>query len=169
MRSTTRQSLVRSGVVAGSLLAAAAVLATPAQAAPVLHGYANVVQGKCLDIRGGSTAEGALLQEFSCKNASNQRFWTDDAAVGGTEIRVQSSFLCLEPTTLNAYSSIIQRQCSGADTQKWELVPQGVNAVAFKNKATGLCLQDWLSGDGSRREVNMWQCNGSAYQQWLLR
>ncbi|MFE6864994.1 RICIN domain-containing protein [Kitasatospora sp. NPDC057692] len=165
----TRQSAVRSGVVAGTVLAAATLLAAPAQAAPVLHGYANALQGKCLDIQGASNAEGAMLQEFSCKNASNQRFWTDDAAVGGTEIRVQSSFLCLEPTTLNAYSTVVQRQCSGADTQRWELVPAGVNAVTMQNKATGLCLQDWLSADGSRRHVNMWPCNGSAYQQWLLR
>ncbi|MFE2108377.1 RICIN domain-containing protein [Kitasatospora sp. NPDC059463] len=165
----TRQSVVRSGVVAGSVLAAAAMLASPAQAAPVLHGYANAVQGKCLDIRGGSTAEGALLQEFSCKNASNQRFWSDDSAVGGTEIRVQSSFLCLEPTTPNTYSTIIQRQCSGAGNQRWELVPAGVNAVALKNKASGLCLQDWLSGDGSRRDVIMWTCDNSSYQAWVMR
>ncbi|MER5354502.1 RICIN domain-containing protein [Kitasatospora sp. NPDC002551] len=165
----TRRSAVRSGVVAGTLLAGATLLAAPAQAAPVLHGYANIVQGKCLDIQGASTAEGAMLQEFSCKNASNQRFWTDDAAVGGTEIRVQSSFLCIEPTTPNSYSSVIQRQCSGADTQRWELTPAGVNAVTMKNKASGLCLQDWLSGDGSRRQVNMMPCNGSAYQQWSLR
>ncbi|KOV11239.1 hypothetical protein ADK60_35565 [Streptomyces sp. XY431] len=168
MRSS-RQSLVRSVVVAGSVLAAATVLAAPAQAAPVLHGYANVVQGKCLDIRGASTAEGALLQEFSCKNDSNQRFWSDTGADGATELRVQKSGLCLEPTTLNAYGSVIQRACSGAQTQRWELLPHGPNAVVFKNRASGLCLQDYFSADGSRRDVNMWPCQESAYQQWVVR
>ncbi|MCX4688731.1 RICIN domain-containing protein [Kitasatospora purpeofusca] len=163
------RSVVRSAVVAGSVLAAATVLAAPAQAAPVLHSYVNVVQGKCLDIRGASTSEGAVLQEFDCKNDANQRFWSDTGADGATELRVQKSGLCLEPTTLNAYSSVIQRACSGAATQRWELLPHGPNAVVFKNVASGLCLQDYYSAGGARRDVNMWQCQESAYQQWVVR
>ncbi len=165
----TRQSVVRSGVVAGTVLAAASVLAAPAQAAPVLHGYVNVLQGKCLDIRGASTAEGALLQEFDCKNDSNQRFWTDTAADGASELRVQKSGLCLEPVTLNAYSSIVQRRCSGADTQRWDLAPHGPGTVVIKNRATGLCLEDWYATTGARRDVHMWPCNESAFQQWSVR
>ncbi|MFD7415540.1 RICIN domain-containing protein [Kitasatospora purpeofusca] len=163
------RAVVRSAVVAGSVLAAATVLAAPAQAAPVLHSYVNVVQGKCLDIRGASTAEGAVLQEFDCKNDANQRFWSDTGADGATELRVQKSGLCLEPTTLNTYSPVVQRACSGAATQRWELLPHGPNAVVFKNVASGLCLQDYYSAGGARRDVNMWQCQESAYQQWVLR
>ncbi|MFJ4095408.1 RICIN domain-containing protein [Kitasatospora sp. NPDC089913] len=169
-RQSTARSTARSVVVAGSVLAAATVLAAPAQAAPVLHGYANVAAGKCLDIRGNSTADGALLQEFDCKNASNQRFWTDtDSADGYTEIRVQRSGLCLEPTGAHPGSIVLQRACTGAAGQRWEIVPKGPGAVVLRHPATGQCLNDYASGVGSERTANMWTCLDNAWQTWAVR
>ncbi|MFD5432649.1 RICIN domain-containing protein [Kitasatospora sp. NPDC127067] len=170
-QSVARSLVVRSLVVTGTVLAAATTLATPAQADPVQHRYANVsAYNKCLDIRGGSTSEGALLQQFDCKLASNQSFWTDTyLGDPSTDMKAANSGLCLEPTGMNAGATIIQRRCNYSEGQRWEHVAQASGVIAIKNRATGLCLADAGAPSGSRREVRQQPCDGTTTQLWVVR
>ncbi|MEU1285277.1 RICIN domain-containing protein [Kitasatospora sp. NPDC005856] len=175
MRST-RQSVVRSVVlrslvVAGTVLAAATALAAPAQADPVQHRYENLANAnKCLDVRGASTSEGALLQEFDCKLASNQSFWTDTyLGETSTDMKAANSGLCLEPTGMDAGATVVQRRCNYSQGQRWEHVAQASGVLLIKNRATGLCLQDAGAPSGSRREVRQQPCNGTTAQLWVVR
>lgn len=167
----TRQSVIHSLVVAGTVLATVTTLAGPAQADPVQHRYENLAAAnKCLDVRGASTSEGALLQEFDCKLASNQFFWTDTyLGETSTDMKAANSGFCLEPTGMDAGATIVQRRCNYSQGQRWEHVAQASGVLLIRNRATGLCLQDAGAPSGSRREVRQQPCDGTTAQLWVVR
>ncbi|MEV6973028.1 RICIN domain-containing protein [Kitasatospora sp. NPDC093806] len=165
-RSTGRFA-ARTGVIAGAAaLSATTLLAAPAEALPTQHRWANVATGKCLDIRGADVHYDALLQQFSCKVAGNQKIQTD-TYLGDptTDMRVMHSGMCLEPTGMEAGATIVQRTCNYSQGQRWEFTWYDAGAT-IKNKVTGLCIDDAGMPSGSRREVRQQPCTAAAGQLW---
>ncbi|GAA3119931.1 RICIN domain-containing protein [Streptomyces goshikiensis] len=181
-----RSSAVRAAVVAAAVLSAATVLAAPAQAKPAespetaataavtmtayRFQYANVVTGKCLDIRGASRYEYGLLQQFNCKEELHQEFWSD-TVLGDPSVDLKPahvSNLCLEPSGLEAGATIVQRVCNYSQGQRWDFGWNGSSATV-KNRVSGLCLEDAGMPSGSRREVRQMPCTGAPGQLWSNR
>ncbi|KOU47134.1 hypothetical protein ADK55_20480 [Streptomyces sp. WM4235] len=173
---------VRAAVVAGAVLSAVTVLAAPAQARPAespatgaamtsfKSQYVNIATGKCLDIRGGSPREDALVQQFNCKNEEYQKFWSEsvlgDPAVDMRPAHVSN--LCLQPSGLEAGATIIQKVCNYSPGQRWDFTWADGRATV-KNRLTGLCLEDAGMPSGSRREVRQMPCTSAPGQLWTTR
>jgi hypothetical protein len=79
--------------------------------------------GKCLDIEGSSTANGADLHQWDCHWGDNQQFKFEDAGDGYYYIKAKHSNKCVDVSGVsqNEGAQIHQWDCLGADNQKWQI------------------------------------------------
>jgi hypothetical protein len=138
--------------VAGLLLAGimtaglSVALAQPAQAAPdpgtsyEIFDYFHFAEGpKCVDVPGGSSRPGQLLQVFHCVSGTNQLWFFDDQGNGYFQIRNVKSHLCFELPSLS--TRIEQASCViPFDTEQYRIqvvftTPAGQNVFGLVNKA----------------------------------
>lgn len=102
---------------------------TPASVV-LYYQFVNYNSGKCLDVTGRSTANGAVLQQWTClsgSSASNQGWAFIPAARSGyyTVVNLNSN-KCLDVTDRStANGAIIQQYtCNGGTNQEWfEQIP----------------------------------------------
>lgn len=81
----------------------------------------NVNSGKCLEIPGGSTAEGATADQWTCDGGTHQ-LWTRTSVIGGyvTFTNVHSG-KCLQvagASTANG-AALNQSTCNTGTNQQW--------------------------------------------------
>ena len=82
----------------------------------------NVNSGKCLDIAGPSTADGAAIHQWTCYSGqTSQRFFIEDMGNGQSQIRSSYSHKCLDVDAWGTQdgAKIIQWSCAGGNNQKW--------------------------------------------------
>jgi lysophospholipase L1-like esterase len=125
------------------------------QAAPVVSGIA----GKCLDVNGGSSADGTPVQIWSCDNSAAQ-LWS--ALPDGT---LRAVGKCLDATgrgTANGTKVEIWT-CNGGANQVWQAYNGG-----YRNPVSGRCLDDPASATTDGTQLQLWDCNGNANQKWAM-
>ncbi|WP_329416486.1 ricin-type beta-trefoil lectin domain protein [Streptomyces sp. NBC_00704] len=115
--------------------------------------------GKCLDVAGGSSANGTAVQLYDC-NGSPAQQWT--AATDGT---VRALGKCLDVTS-GATADGTKTQlydCNGTGAQQWAYNASTGDVV---NPAANKCLDvtDNSSANGARAQI--WSCTGAANQKW---
>ncbi|MEU1709008.1 lectin [Streptomyces sp. NPDC005706] len=117
--------------------------------------------GKCLDVAGGSSANGTAVQLYDCNGSAAQK-WT--VAADGS---VQALGKCLDVTSgSTADGAKVQLyDCNGTGAQRWSY-DAGTGDVV--NTAAGKCLDvtDNSSANGARAQI--WSCTGAANQKWKL-
>ncbi|MET9438454.1 ricin-type beta-trefoil lectin domain protein [Streptomyces sp. NPDC006551] len=118
--------------------------------------------GKCLDVAGGSSADGTPVQLWDCNGSAAQR-WTI-----GTDGSVRALGKCLDVTSgATADGSKAQLYtCNGTGAQSWRYETAGQDLV---NVPADKCLDasDHSSANGTRAQI--WSCTGAANQKWQLR
>ncbi|WP_051765987.1 RICIN domain-containing protein [Streptomyces sp. NRRL F-5135] len=143
--------------------------ALPSSAAAIeYHTYHNLATGKCLDIRGASQNEGAVVQQFTCNSKDHQEF-TQLAAAGGTftlVARVGKKCVDVQDASTADGAGVRMHTCSGAASQRWTATPVATGAYQIQNVHSGKCLQDAGMPSGSRREVRQATCDGAPAQVW---
>lgn len=119
--------------------------------------------GRCVDVTGASTANGADAQLWDCGSGSNQR-WTYTA---GKELKVYGN-KCLDAYghgTSNGTRVVIW-DCNGQANQQWNVNANGT----ITGVGSGLCLDAAGYGTGNGTKVQLWTCgSGQANQQWTRR
>ncbi|MGQ4389270.1 ricin-type beta-trefoil lectin domain protein [Streptomyces sp. SAS_270] len=117
--------------------------------------------GKCLDVAGGSAANGTAVQLYDCNGSTAQR-WTVKG--DGT---VQALGKCLEVTSGSAAdgAKVQLYDCNGTGAQRWSYDSSTGDVV---NTAADKCLDvmDNSSANGTRAQI--WSCTGAANQKWRL-
>ncbi|MFF4232648.1 ricin-type beta-trefoil lectin domain protein [Streptomyces sp. NPDC001820] len=117
--------------------------------------------GKCLDVAGGSSADGTAVQLWDCNGSAAQR-WTVRA--DGT---VQALGKCLDVTAgSTANGAKVQLYgCNGSGAQQWRHEASTGDLV---NVPADKCLDvsDNPSANGARAQI--WSCTGAANQKWRL-
>ncbi|WNV86295.1 RICIN domain-containing protein [Umezawaea sp. Da 62-37] len=173
-------SPLKSGKPVRALLAAvitlAAVAAAPssAQAATPVAGATYQVSvtrsGKCLDVVAGSTANGALVQQWGCSGDSWQRFTLNTAASGTYTLTNGNSGRCLDIPSGTTESGVQLQQwgCSGAANQQWRLVASGSGTYQVVNAASGLCLANKDASTVSGAAIIQEACTANTNKQWLF-
>ncbi|MFJ8086010.1 ricin-type beta-trefoil lectin domain protein [Streptomyces sp. NPDC096205] len=118
--------------------------------------------GKCLDVAGGSTANGTAVQLYDCNGTSAQR-WTVRA-----DGSVQALGKCLDVTggSVSDGAKVQLYDCNGTGAQRWSYNPSTGDVV---NLAANKCLDvtDNSPANGARAQI--WSCTGAANQKWALR
>ena len=128
---------------------------SPAAATGTVTGY----QGLCMDVRGANSADGTPVQVYTCNGTAAQS-WT--AEPNGT---VKAYGKCLDVAGGNTTDGTLVEisTCNGSGAQNWQ--PQSNGELA--NPQSGKCLDDTSSG-GSGTQLEIWDCNDGANQQWTL-
>lgn len=115
------------------------------------------VGGKCLDVNGGSSANGTAVQLWTC-NSTDAQGWT--ASSDGT---LRALGKCLDVTasgTANG-TKVALWGCNGGANQKWQAYNGG-----YRNPLSGRCLDapGFASADGTALDI--WDCDGGVNQKW---
>jgi beta-glucanase (GH16 family) len=130
--------------------------------------------GKCLDVRGGvsATANGALIEQWSCTGMSNQAWTLKDMGGLQYEFIASNSGKCMEVInggTANG-SGIQQSDCNGMPKQLWKINSLGAGQYQIIAISSNRCLDvtggPTATGDGVLTEL--WDCTGQANQSWAL-
>jgi sugar lactone lactonase YvrE len=165
-RSGHRRSAVAFCALAAALTLAGVILATrtPALAATIVPGQSTPVvgvqSGRCLDVSGASTANGAQTQLWDCTGGINQR-WT---YTSGKQLTVYGN-KCLDAYghgTGNGTAVVIW-DCNGQSNQQWNANANGT----ITGVQSGLCLDARSAGTANGTKLNLWSCGGGANQQWI--
>jgi lysophospholipase L1-like esterase len=115
------------------------------------------IAGKCLDVNGGSSANGTAADIWSC-NGSGAQQWS--AHSDGT---LRALGKCLDATgrgTANG-TKIEIWDCNGGANQQWQAYNGG-----YRNPVSGRCLDDPGGSTADGTQLVLWDCNGGANQQW---
>lgn len=154
-------SLLNLGAVPGSTINAMAKLRVNGSdnrpAVPLVSRWS----GKCMDVSGRSSANGAAVQQWDCHSGSNQQ-WTLPPAGTAGEVRVYGT-MCLDAAGGwgNNGDAIIIWSCHGGANQQWTLT-----AAGELKGLNGKCVDvaGWRGENGTR--LQLWSCHGGSNQAW---
>ncbi|MFC4537098.1 glycoside hydrolase family 27 protein [Sphaerisporangium dianthi] len=135
------------------------VTPTPTPTPTGTGGIRGTGSGRCLDVTGGSQANGAQAQIYDCNGQAGQQ-WTPTAS---GELRVYGN-KCLDVYnggTANGTNVIIW-DCNGQNNQKWRFNADGTITAIGANK----CLDVPNNATANGTKLTIWSCNGGANQRW---
>jgi glucosylceramidase len=115
--------------------------------------------GKCVDVAGANSANGAAVQLYTCNGSAAQQ-WTV-----GTDGTLRALGKCLDVTnagTANGSRTQIW-DCAGGTNQRW--TASGGTLVAANS---GRCLDATGPSSADGTPLQIWDCAGGANQQWAL-
>ncbi|MEU6867498.1 RICIN domain-containing protein [Streptomyces sp. NPDC046876] len=110
--------------------------------------------GKCLDVEGGSTADGTRVQLWSCKDVKAQKWRLTDNTV-------RALGKCL--TADNGQARIAA--CDGSDKQKFVYRP---GDKTLYNQAANACVDVPGGNTADGTDLLVYACNGGTNQQWAF-
>src|SRR6266540_3773105 len=164
MRIRVRHVLAAAGVAAVAA-AATIVLTTNATAAITSSTLVNPVSNKCLDVTGGSNANGTQVEIWTCHSGANQ-LWTSTSA-GELRVTISGVTKCLDASGASTANGtrIIIWTCNGGTNQKWNLNSNST----ITGVQSGKCLDIFNNGTANGTIVELWTCKtaGNNNQRWV--
>ncbi|MFB7323311.1 MULTISPECIES: ricin-type beta-trefoil lectin domain protein [unclassified Streptomyces] len=117
--------------------------------------------GKCLDVAGGSTANGTAVQLYDCNSSAAQQ-WTVQP---DGSVRALGKCLDVASASTANGAKVQLYDCNGTGAQQWSYNASTGDVV---NLAADKCLDvtDNSSANGTRAQI--WSCTGAANQKWRL-
>ena len=114
--------------------------------------------GKCVDVNGGSTAEGGNVHQWSCHGGDNQ-LWEEVPATNGFMLRAKHSGKCLDVSGISytAGANIYQWTCHGGPNQVFNWV--GNRLVANHSRQ---CVNVSGASQADGGNVIQWGCTTTA-------
>ncbi|MEU4446880.1 ricin-type beta-trefoil lectin domain protein [Actinosynnema sp. NPDC050801] len=131
---------------------------TPGSGNPGGGGAITGLAGKCVDVAGGSSADGAAVQLYSCNGTAAQQW----SRPGDGTLRALGKCLDIKDRGTADGAQLQLWTCAGGPNQQWTHTA-GRDLV---NPATGKCVDVTgnTSADGTRLQI--WTCTGGANQKW---
>ncbi|WNM37244.1 lectin [Micromonospora halotolerans] len=116
--------------------------------------------GKCLDVRGGATADGTQIQLYTC-NGSTAQTWT---VTPNSTVRALGKCLDVSGGGSADGTKIQLWTCNGTGAQNWSAQADGT----LRNPQSGKCLDVSGNNSADSTPVHLWTCTGAANQKWTL-
>ncbi|MET7397657.1 ricin-type beta-trefoil lectin domain protein [Dactylosporangium sp. NPDC005572] len=115
--------------------------------------------GKCVDVAGASSANGAAVQLYDCNGTTAQQ-WTR-----GTDGTLRALGKCMDVAAAGtANGTKVQLyDCNGTNAQKWTRTGQ-----TLVNVGSGKCLDATGPSSANGTRLQIWSCSGGANQNWTL-
>ncbi len=153
---------------------------TPSEAAPIAASpsgtYSLVTYNtlgatpRCMDVAGGSSLNGANIQQWDCLGNGAQGFRLEPVSGGYYRLVNQNSGKCLDVegwSTANG-GNIGQWPCvAGQPNQEFLLEPSEY-FYTLRNRHSGKCLDVEAWGTTNGTNIQQWDCLGNAAQRFLL-
>jgi alpha-L-fucosidase len=124
-----------------------------------IPGPVLAASGKCVDLSGGNTTNGTVVQLYDCNGTVDQQ-WT--LAADGT-LRNQGK--CLDLYNGSGNGALLEIwDCNGGWNQQWQIGPNNT----LTNPASGRCVDDPAFDTDNGTQLEVWDCNGGSNQQWTV-
>jgi poly(hydroxyalkanoate) depolymerase family esterase len=139
---------------------------TPGTTTPPAGGTGTALvgaqSGRCLDVTGAATTNGATVQLWDCNGQANQSW----PATSARELRVYGN-KCLDAAGQGtANGTVVQIwDCNGQANQQWTLNSNG----SITGAQSGRCLDVSAQATANGAKIALWDCNGQANQKWSRR
>jgi chitosanase len=144
----------------GLVIPAAAIAYGLLPASAATAGPIKGLGGKCIDVAGASSANGAAVQLYDCNGSAAQQ-WT----VGNTDGSLRALGKCMDVVSASTTNGakIQLYDCNATGAQKWT-----VSNGALVNSGSGKCLDvtDKSTANGARLQI--WTCANSTNQTWTM-
>ncbi|KAJ7089587.1 ricin B lectin domain-containing protein [Mycena epipterygia] len=139
----------------------------PSQTWTVSGPSVQVFGNMCLDVTGGSAANGTPLQIWTCTEGDTNQFWTLSDSI----IRWEAS--CLDLTDGSAMDGNVMQiwVCTGGSNQQWRFTDfptLSTNQLIHPIDNAAKCLTAASNADGTAVEINDCISGGSASQSWIV-
>ncbi|GGN34876.1 RICIN domain-containing protein [Streptomyces fuscichromogenes] len=160
-------------VVAASLLTAAGV-SSPASAATPPTGNTtllNAASGRCVDAKAAATADGTVVQQYTCNNTTAQQWSlaaTSDGYVRINNANNTSEVLDVTGVSTADNAPVQMWTYGGGSNQQWLPVDDGGGAYHFVNRNSGKCLDDPAASTADSVQFVQYTCNGTAAQRFQV-
>jgi pectate lyase len=165
------------GLTVPAAIAAVAVL--PASAAAPANGgvytLAAGASGKCLEVAGGSTTNGGLLQQAACGAGSTRQQWrVVSSSAGGFNLVNVNSTRCVDVPSGSTASGVQLQQWGCGDgtkvNQRWSFAASGAASGKYTvaSAASGLCVSDRDGSTADNNPIVQEACSDVARMQWLF-
>ncbi len=143
----------------------------PPPAGTAYFALVNRYTGKCLDVAGGSTADGAKMQQWVCNGSNAQQWRLTASGNGGYQLIARASGKCADLAGWNTADGayVNQWSCgSNQANQQWNLetVADGWVRIASRHSGKFVSLVNGSTADGA--QIHVWPWLGNADQQWRL-
>ncbi|GAA3584990.1 ricin-type beta-trefoil lectin domain protein [Nonomuraea rosea] len=124
------------------------------------QGAITGLAGKCADVAGGSSADGAAVQLYACNGTAAQQW----SRPGDGTLRALGKCLDVVGQGTADGSQLQLWSCSGGANQQWTSTAAGDLMNPAANKCADVTGNS--SADGTRLQI--WTCTGAANQKWTL-
>lgn len=132
--------------------------------------------GKCLTVRGASHADNAVVNQYRCVGAKNQRWRLEmiggDPSLGSAVLRNINSGKCL---TVHGASTakgakLDQYTCVGSPNQTFTFIPAMMRQTPLFTQplSEGKCVDVQGASKADNAPVLQWNCNRRKNQAWDL-
>ncbi|MEV6942821.1 RICIN domain-containing protein [Streptomyces sp. NPDC051172] len=157
-------------------LSAGLLTGAPAQAAATAlpTGFAtvmNAASGRCLDAKAAATANGTVVQQYSCNGTIAQQ-WSFTATSDGY-VRINNANDTNQVADVadvsTADNAVVHLWAyGGGANQQWLPVDEGGGAYHFVNRNSGKCLDDPGASTADSVQFAQYTCNGTAAQRFQV-
>jgi hypothetical protein len=136
------------------------------------YNVVNQGNGKCVDDQNGSTANGAIVQQYGCSTSNLNQQWQFIASSGGyyEVISHNGSNLAWDVTNVStADAAPIQLWAyGGGNNQQWQPIALDSTHYKFVNRNSGKCLDVPSASTTDGVQLDQYTCNGTGAQSWSL-
>lgn len=130
----------------------------------------NRNSGKCLEVAGGSSADGANVQQYACNGGAHQRWRLEDLGDDTHRLLNVSTGKVLDTENCSAADGADLRQWSWLNNtcQRFRFVATDGGHVRILNQATGKVADVADCSTADAADVRQWTWLNNACQQWRL-
>jgi hypothetical protein len=119
------------------------------------------IEGKCLDVEGGSSTDGTRVILWPCNGGINQRW---KVLRDGKVLGIDGKCLDVRGGSSENGAPVIIWACHSGDNQRWEITDKG------ELRGTGKkCLDPSGWGAANGAPIILWPCHGRSNQWWKAR
>jgi hypothetical protein len=135
------------------------------------YSVANKGNGKCVDARAAATANGTVIQQYSCNGSQAQHFQFQPTSDGFTRVNNRNDATKVIDVTGVSTADNAGLQLwtySNGTNQQWQAVSEGSGYFHFVSRLSNKCLT--VPGGSTADSVQLVQqtCNSSATQSFQL-
>jgi len=122
--------------------------------------------GKCMDVSGGSSADGANIQQWQCNGSGAQSFRVENLSNGAARLINTSSNKCVDVSGMGtADGTKVQLwTCNNSAAQSFRVDNLANSNVRFVNTNSNKCLDVAAAGTADGTKIQLWSCNGTNAQ-----
>ncbi|WP_410624962.1 RICIN domain-containing protein [Amycolatopsis sp. cmx-8-4] len=161
-----------STLVAGLITVVAA--APAAQAAITPDGWytvAAVNSSKCVDARAAASANGTVVQQYSCNQSASQEWQFQSTGDGYFRVNTRNNAAAAWDVTgvSTADGGLVQLwSYSNGLNQQWQAVDEGSGRYHFVNRNSGKCLDVPGASTADSVQLQQYSCNNTSAQSFTL-